>query len=171
MAMVFIPPFLILFLPGPACCDKGIALYYIRYDIKSTKHRIVDENLLMVPCRDEFRAENFSSVNAVGVISAANNENEHILTRLGKESAIISLLRANGLRSVTTRDYDTVISYEGAIKTPVLILEKGFIQKNNSYFVKISADFSPVAFPDRWNNLKLKNKIKKLFSSFILLFK
>ncbi|MCK5312729.1 MAG: hypothetical protein KAJ62_11495, partial [Desulfobacteraceae bacterium] len=98
-------------------------------------------------------------------------ESENTLIKFAKENAIISLLRGNGLRSVNTRDYDTVISYEGVIKTPVIILGKGFEKKSGSYFIKIQTDFSPVAFPDKWKHLKTKSQIKKFFSNFISLFR
>jgi hypothetical protein len=163
--------FLIVLVPSQASCNEGIELYYIRYDVKTSKHQIVDTNLIMIPCENEFRAENFSTIQTYGAISATFNESENTLTKFAKENAIISLLRTNGLRSVKGKDYDTVVSYEGAIKTPVIILEKGLVQKNNSYFVKIQANFSPVAFPDKWENLKTKSKIKEFFSNFISLFK
>ncbi|MCK5541062.1 MAG: hypothetical protein KAI40_00095 [Desulfobacterales bacterium] len=125
----------------------------------------------MIPCENEFRAENFSIIQTYGAISATYNESENTLTKFAKENAIISLLRTNGLRSVKSKDYETVVSYEGAIRTPVIILEKGMGLKNNSYFVKIQANFSPVAFPDKWETLKTKNRIKEFFSNFISLFK
>lgn len=175
-------PFLLLFVsiillfpivltPSSVSCNEGIELYYIRYDVKTSKHQIVDTNLIMIPSENEFRAEKFSIIQTYGAISATFNESENTLTKFAKENAIISLLRKNGLRSVKSKDYETVVSYEGAIKTPVIILEKGLVEKNSSYFVKIQTNFSPVAFPDKWENLKTKSQIKKFFSNFISLFK
>ncbi len=163
--------FFIVFIPSSVSCNEGIELYYIRYDVKTSKHQIIDTNLIMIPCENEFRAENFSIIQTYGAISATYNESENTLTKFAKENAIISLLRTNGLRSVKSKDYETVVSYEGAIRTPVIILEKGMGLKNNSYFVKIQANFSPVAFPDKWETLKTKNRIKEFFSNFISLFK
>ena len=125
----------------------------------------------MIPCENEFRAENFSIIQTYGAISATYNESENTLTKFAKENAIISLLRENGLRSVQSKDYDTVVSYEGVIKTPVIILEKGFVKKSNSFFIKIETNFSPVSFPDKWRNLKTKSRIKEFFSGFISFFK
>lgn len=161
----------VLFTPSSAICKKGIELYYIRYDVKTSKHQIVDTNLIMIPGENEFRTEKFSTLQTYGAISATYNESENTLTKFAKENAIISLLRENGLRSVHTKDYDTVVSYEGAIRTPVIIMDKGFEKKTGSYFIKIQADFSPIAFPDKWKHLKTKNQIKKFFSDFISLFK
>ncbi len=158
-------------IPAIACSHEGIELFYIRYDVKTSKHKIVDTNLIMIPSQDEFRAEKFSTIQTYGAISATYNESEKKLTKFAREKAIISLLRKYGLRSIKSRDYDTIVSYEGAIKAPIIILEKGLVEKNNSYFVKIQADFSPIAFPDKWKNLKIKNRIKKMFSNFISLFK
>jgi len=153
------------------CADKGIELYYIRYDVKTSKHQIVNTNLIMIPGENEFRAEKFSIIDTYGAIYATSNESENTLTQFAKENAIIELLRKNGLRSVKSKDYDTVVSYEGAIKTPVIIIDKGFVKKNNTYFVKAQVTFSPVAFPDKWKNLKTKSRIKKFFSNFISFFK
>ncbi len=161
----------IALVPSPATCNEGIELYYIRYDVKTSKHQIVDTNLIMIPCENEFRAEKFSTIQTYGAISATFNESENTLIKFAKENAIVSLLRKNGLHSVKSKDYETVVSYEGAIKTPVIILEKGLVEKNSSYFVKIQANFSPVAFPDKWEKLKTKSQIKEFFSNFISLFK
>ena len=161
----------ITFAPAVVSCSEGIELYYIRYDVKTSQYQIVDTNLIMIPSENEFRAEKFSIIQAYGAISATYNESENSLTKFAKENAIISLLRKNGLHSVVNKDYETVVSYEGVIKTPVIILEKGLVQENSSYFVKIQANFSPVAFPDKWENLKIKNQIKEFFSNFISLFK
>lgn len=157
--------------PAIAFCKDGITHYYIRYDVKTSKHQIVDTNLIMVPGENEFRAAKFSSIQTYGAISATYNESESTLTKFAKENAIISLLRKNGLKSVQSKDYETVVSYEGAIKTPVSILEKGFEEKTGSYFIKIQTDFSPIAFPEKWKGLKTKNEIRKFFSNFISLFR
>jgi hypothetical protein len=157
--------------PATSLCNEGIKLYYVRYDVKTSRHQIVDTNLIMLPCENEFRAEKFSVIQTYGAISATYNESEDTLTKFAKENAIISLLRENGLHSVTSKDYDTVVSYEGVIKTPVIILEKGFENNSGAYYIKIQSDFSPIAFPDKWKNLKTKSQIKKFFSDFISLFK
>ena len=168
---IIISSVFIMYTPPSAHCNEGIELYHIRYDVKTSKHQIVDTNLIMIPGENEFRAEKFSTIQTYGAISATYNESENTLIKFAKENAIISLLRGNGLRSVNTRDYDTVISYEGVIKTPVIILGKGFEKKSGSYFIKIQTDFSPVAFPDKWKHLKTKSQIKKFFSNFISLFR
>ena len=160
-----------ILIPATALCKGGITLYYIRYDVKTSKHQIVDTNLIMVPGENEFRAAKFSVIQTYGAISATYNESETTLTKFAKENAIISLLRKNGLKSVQSKDYETVVSYEGAIKTPVTILEKGFEEESGSYFIKIEADFSPIAFPEKWKKLKIKNEIRKFFSGFVSFFK
>ena len=164
-------PLIISLVPPLTCANEGIGLYYVRYDVKTSRHQIVDTNLIMIPGENEFRAEKFSILDTYGAISATSNESENTLIRFAKENAIIELLRGKGLRSVKSKDYDTVVSYEGAIKTPVIILEKGFVKKSNTYFVKAQVAFSPVAFPDKWKNLKTKSRIKKIFSDFISFFK
>jgi len=144
--------------------NKGIDLYYVRYDIKTSRHKIVDTNLIMVPSEKEFRAEKFSIIQTYGAISAICNDSEKTLIKFARKNAIISLLRNNGLCSVQSKDYDIVVSYEGVIMTPVIILEKGFDKPINSYFIKIQTKFSPIAFPDKWKHLKTKSRIKNFFT-------
>ncbi|MCK5097152.1 MAG: hypothetical protein KAR45_03575, partial [Desulfobacteraceae bacterium] len=75
---------LIAFTPASASSSEGIGLYYIRYDVKTSKHQIVDTNLIMIPGENEFRAENFSVIQTYGAISATYNESENTLTKFAK---------------------------------------------------------------------------------------
>ncbi len=143
---LFISLIFIVHIPSSASCNEGIELYYIRYDVKTSKHQIVDTNLIMIPGENEFRTEKFSTLQTYGAISATYNESENTLTKFAKENAIISLLRENGLRSVHTKDYDTVVSYEGAIRTPVIIMDKGFEKKNRFLLYQNSGRFQSYSF-------------------------
>ncbi len=147
--------------------EQGIGLYYVRYDMKTSKNRLVDTKLTMVPAENEFRAENFSVVPATGAISAGSDRSSAELMRLAKENALKSLLMEKGLKSVRSKDYDTVISWEGAVKIPMKIVDKGFIESKDTFFVKAKINFSPTAFPDRWNRLKFRHSVKKWVSDFM----
>lgn len=156
---------------GSVMADKEINHYYIRFDIKSSGHKIHDENFIMVPANQDFRAEKFSRINQSGVISADPGEINEALEKQIKENALKTILARHGLKSVKARDYDTVISYEGMILTPLTIIKNTYIQEKNGYEYEVQVDFSPVSFPDKWESLSLKQKIKDLVNDFFQFFK
>ncbi|MCF8044361.1 MAG: hypothetical protein K9J83_00770 [Desulfarculaceae bacterium] len=154
--------------------NEEIRHYYVRYDIKSSGNRLVDSNLTMVPAENEFRAENFSPVAAKGVISAVPGSSPETtvdrLTLLAKRDALKRLLRDKGLKSVTSRDSDTVVSYEGAVKTPVKLVTRQYNKETGRFEASFQVVFSPTAFPDRWDELEFKDRVKQLFSDFLIFF-
>ncbi len=148
---------------------EGIRFYYVRYDIKSSANTIIDDNLLMVPAKKEFRAENFSFIRTSGAVSAISGNQKYSVDEQIKKHALSSLLVTNGLKSVKTRDYDTVISYEGVFISPLKIIKKNYNSKQNIYEYDVQVEFSPITFPDKWETLKLKHKIKTIFHDFFKL--
>ncbi len=151
--------------------DEGINTYYIKYDIKSSKNTIVSDNLLMVPSKNDFRAEKFSRISVSGVISAAPGESDESAQKRIKENALKNILLNNGLKSVKTKDYDTVISYEGVVMTPLTLVKNTYVEEQSGYMYEVRVDFCPIAFPDRWETLNLKYKIKEIVYDFFQLFK
>ncbi len=149
---------------------EGIDTFYIRYDIKSSKNRISDSSLLMIPAKNEFRAEKFSQIIVSGVISADSKQNQISVEKMVKEDSLKSTLVKNGLQSVKAKDLDTVISYEGVIITPVKILKNVYNEKQNNYSYEVQVEFSPIAFPDRWETLNMKYRIKEILHNFLELF-
>lgn len=145
---------------------EGIETFYIRYDVKSSKNKIVDDNLMMTPAKNEFRAEKFSQIIIKGVISSTHNKSEASEKIQIKEDALKSILVKNGLKSIKTKDYETIISYEGVIITPVKIISKVYNKERNNYSYKVQLEFSPIAFPERWDELNMKYKIKKILYNF-----
>ena len=154
--------------------QQEIRDYYVRYDIRSFGNKLVDSKLTMVPAENEFRAENFSQVRIKGAISAVPDTSPETsmerLTLLAKRDALKRLLRSKGLKSVTSRDADTVVSYEGAVITPVKLLGRQYNRESGQCEAKFQVVFSPTAFPDRWEELEFKDRVKKLFSDFLQLF-
>ena len=63
---------------------EGIETFYVRYDIKSSKNRMTDSNLLMIPAKNEFRAEKFSQILVSGVISADSKLNQISVEKMVK---------------------------------------------------------------------------------------
>ncbi|MBU1196064.1 MAG: hypothetical protein KKE62_00375 [Proteobacteria bacterium] len=156
---------------APAAAYEGIETYYTRYDIKSSKNQIVTDNLLMTPAKNDFRAEKFSQIFITGVISATSEESGVSTRERIRNDSLKRILVKNGLKSVKTKDLDTVISYEGIIITPVNVIEQRYDNARNNYIYKVQIEFSPVAFPDRWETLHMKYKIKRIFSDFLDLFR
>lgn len=158
----------VFFLPpgvGKACA-QGIRQYYARYDLKSSRHRITDANLLMVPAENEFRAENFSYILTVIRISLTAGESDDVFVQKARERAIISTLETHGLKSVTAKDTDTVVSYEGAVITPVEILDTRCDTDQRTCVVSARVRFSPLSFPDQWERQNLGFRIKRFFKEF-----
>jgi hypothetical protein len=153
--------------------NEEIRHYYVRYDIKSSGNRLVESKLTMVPAENEFRAENFSQVRVKGAISSVPGNSPETsfahLTLPAKRDALKRLLREKGLKSVTSRDADTVVSYEGAVKTPVKLLDRQYNKETGRFEASFQVVFSPTAFPDRWDELEFKDRVKKLFSDFLQL--
>jgi len=149
---------------------EGIDTFYIRYDIKSSKNKITDSSLLMIPAENEFRAEKFSQIIVSGVISADSKQNQISIEKMVREDSLKAILEKNGLQSVKTKDVDTVISYEGVIITPVKILETVYNEDQNNYSYEVQVEFSPIAFPDKWETLNMKYRIKKTLHNFLELF-
>ena len=146
---------------------EGLETYYVRYDIKSSKNKIIDDNLLMIPAKNEFRAEKFSQIATTGVISADSNWAKISVDKKIRDDALKTILVKNGLKSVKTKDLDTVLSYEGVIITPVKILKHTYNEDHKNYSYEARVEFSPVSFPDRWETLNMKYLIKQKFYDFL----
>ncbi len=150
---------------------EGIENYYIRYDVKSSKNKFSTENLLMIPAKNDFRTEKFSQQSITGVISAASGILETSINKNIKEDALKNILVASGLKSITTKDLDTIISYEGAIITPINIIKNIYSQDLAQYQYTVQIEFSPIAFPDKWESMGVKHKIKGIITDFFQLFR
>ena len=71
---------------------EGIKTYYIRYDVKSSRHKIIGDDLLMIPAKNDFRAENFSQISTTGVISAAPGESKISVEKRIKNNSLKAIL-------------------------------------------------------------------------------
>ena len=149
---------------------EGIATYYIRFDLKSSRQRFTDGTLTMMPAYEEFRAANFSYFPVSGIIPALPQETARTIEAKAKQNAFIQLLEQNGLKSVTTLNYDTIISYEGCIQVPVALFISPYDDKHKGFAYTARILFSPLSFPDQWESLRHRFKIKKLLDNFFLFF-
>lgn len=149
----------------------GIKSYYVRYDVKLSKNKITDDNVSMIPAENDFRANTFSFIVIKGQISGLPNASDINIIKRIKNNSLKAVLLKNGLKSVKAKDNETTMSYEGAIVTPLTILQKTYNKQKQIYVYKIQVQFSPLAFPDEWKVLSLKHKIKTFFNDFFQLFK
>ncbi len=163
--------YLTLDIHGPAQASEGIDRYYVRYDIKSDKNKITDERLTMVPANKDFRAENFSFSLVSSAISADYRESKQTIDTLARESALKHVLEQKGLQSVKTHNNETIISYEGMAITPVFLSVLPYDDALGGYRYTARIQFAPLAFPDQWESLKLKHRMKAILYDFFLLFK
>ncbi|MCP4020199.1 MAG: hypothetical protein GY729_00010 [Desulfobacteraceae bacterium] len=151
--------------------QEGLKHYYLRYDVKSSKHKIANSNLVMVPAKNEFRAVKFELITLSGVIFLTPGESKNSIIQSAKEHALKTILEQKGLKSVKTKDMDTVVSYEGAIITPINIVEKKYDKREQSFYFDATFDFCPIAFPDQWESLGFQHRVKKAFQGFFSLFR
>jgi len=149
---------------------KEISTYYIRFDLKSSRQRITDGKLTMVPAHEQFKAANFSYFPISGIVPARPQEMAQSIEAKAKENAFIQLLEQKGLKSVTTLNYDTIISYEGCVQMPVALFISPYDDKNKGFPYTARVLFSPLSFPDQWESLRHRFKIKKLLDNFLLFF-
>ena len=149
---------------------EGFNVYYVRYDVKSSANQIKKDQLTMIPAKNDFRGENFSLIEKSGYIHIKQADQQKSLEDRVKEDFLKNVLVSTGLKSVKTKDLDTVISYEGIVITPVKILKTQYIQKKNHYAYQAQAQFCPLAFPDRWNMLGIKRKLKNALFDFLQFF-
>jgi hypothetical protein len=169
--MVLIPAIMFFSFKPMVLAYEGIENYYLRYDVKSSQNKIIDDNLLMIPAKNDFRAEKFSQIVTTGVISAAPGESKESINKRIRNNSLKTILVNKGLKSVETKDLDTVVSYEGAIITPLNILKSTYNEKENSYVYEVQVEFSPIAFPDKWEKLNMKYKVKEIFYNFLEFFR
>lgn len=149
---------------------EGIVTYYIRFDLKSSSHRITDGKLTMVPGHEDFRAANFSYFPVSGIIPTLPQEAAQTIESKAKQNAFIQLLTQKGLKSVTTLNYETIISYEGCVQVPVSLFISPYDDKNKGFPYTARVLFSPLSFPDQWESLRRRFKVKEFLDNFFLFF-
>ena len=149
--------------------QKTNTLFYVRYDVKSQIHTLSEENLIMVPAKDEFRKKNFSYISIPCVISMTPKESKNDQHLRAKYHALKTILLSRGLKSIFSKNLTTIISYEGFVHPPIQIKN---MKLQDTHFLSYVADvsFCPVAFPDEWKRLKNWFVIEKKLHDFLSLF-
>lgn len=151
-------------------------ILYIRLDIKTINGREVENNLLMLPAEEEFRIASFDHYNVTG--SCPENAKPDQLSA-AKHDAFKNVLRSFGVRSIRNKSQsrksqlheESVLSYEGFIKTTYEIVSQGFDPENQVFNVKMGIDFAPLAYPSEWRiryyKKKLYDTLKNMISVFL----
>jgi len=174
MSLWIIPAFLLIlihFNPLYANNFQGITTYYIRFDIKSSNHKITRDRLTMVPAERDYRPENFSLIPVSHTVKGSPGESGHFLENQIKKHAFITLLEKRGLKSIHTMNNDTVISYEGMVCTPVDFRIGPYDENMEGYPYTANIRFAALAFPDKWETMRQEFQIKEILNDFFLLFK
>lgn len=157
--------------PFQSTANEGIEAYYLRYDVMTSSNKIVKDNLMMVPSEDDFRAADFSWIKTSDAIFADPNDSKQVIEKKIKENAIKSVLVKHGLKSVKTKDYDTVVSYEGIIMGSLQIENYHFLADMKTVTYNAEIKFAPISFPSDWEWLSFKKKVGNMFKDFWDLFK
>ncbi|MBF0118728.1 MAG: hypothetical protein HQK79_07820 [Desulfobacterales bacterium] len=166
----------IFFILSPALSYAN-DLYYVRLDLKTINGIMSETNLTMSQAYEEFRIEKFNTIKVKGIADSSSNID---LISTAKHNAISNLLIKFGLISVKSKNnyylsvfaYDEIIvSYEGLISLPLNILNHGYTKDNKNYEIELEVIFSPIAFPDEWRYLYLKDKISRTINDLLSVFK
>lgn len=151
---------------GLSRSGEGPIAFYVRYDIRTSGHVLMDDHLLMVPAEKDFRAENFSRIVMSGILTAEPGLGPPEATRRIRDAVLKQVLMDKGLASVSARDHDTVVGYEGMVLLP-LAVQPVYNPDQKGYGYRVELTFSPIAFPDRWKALGLKHRIKEMVKDVI----
>ncbi|MBF0205237.1 MAG: hypothetical protein HQK67_13280, partial [Desulfamplus sp.] len=179
--------FIQIALPSLLYSQNSLPVYYVRFDVKSVDNRIERSNLLIVPSNNEFRQEKFTLflISGSADYSASGAKGLDIQTRAA-HNAIKNFLETNGLQSVKSQSTtvnglahdntlehvrtmvndQTVVSFEGAVKLPYRMVKSSFDKEIGVYSVTIEIAFAPLAFPDKWEEMLLKYKMRSFFEEF-----
>ncbi|MFO7749844.1 MAG: hypothetical protein R6V54_07085 [Desulfobacteraceae bacterium] len=152
--------------------------YYARLDVKYTDNSITSNNLLLFPAENDFRAEKFTLLEQSGIAHSSDKDNKFDLKTEAKQDAIKRVLEQRGLKSIKSKTSkinglyksEVVMSYEGAVKLPCQMIDISYDKSKNQCLVTLKIKFSAIAFPDRWQSLKIKQIIKQKFKQLILFF-
>ena len=162
-------------------CNAKDKLYYMQFNVTTIDGKIVSSNLQMLPVGKEYRAEKFSWFKIEGFakpdLPKVNQTKD--IESIARHDALKQLLVKYGLKSVASTNVTrnnvqtdkTVMSYEGVIKKPYVIINKGYLKELRKYHIKMSVNFSPIAFPDRWSFLYMKNQFDDTIDSVLSIFR
>ncbi|GAB6094150.1 hypothetical protein JCM14469_04020 [Desulfatiferula olefinivorans] len=170
--------FSIVRVPFPApdiVANDCSGMLYVRLDIKTVNGLETENKLLMQPATEDFRMTSFSTFNIQG--RSARDADPDALSS-AKHDAFKHLLRASGTRSIRNRNLsregalhdESILSYEGYIKTPYQISYQGIDAETGLYAVDMQLSFAPLAYPERWGFHYLKKKLYETIKNMVSVF-
>lgn len=157
--------------------DTGkTSVYYIRLDQKIRNGVYETDSMTMVPADEDYRRLSFKTFVIKGMINAASKTDP--LTA-AKHDALERLLLKEGIKSIrnkSQRDMDntyeeSVISYEGYIRTPYSIKNQGYSDNSSTFSVELEVPFTPMAYPPEWTFLYFKTKICNAIDAVLSMFR
>ena len=157
-------------LPLSAKGSHEITNYYVRLDIKSSNHRITDSKLTMIPAENEYRTEGLQPVSVSRLLVAVEQAARQEIERQARDQALMQILEQNGLKSVTAVNHETIISYEGLVLIPVDLRFSPYDESRQGYPYVANIYFASIAFPDDWDAMKYRSRIREMLNDFIQLF-
>lgn len=168
MSLTFIQPFFLY--AGES------EIIYIRSDIKVVNGLEIENELLMQPATEEFRQTSFKEYSIVGMSSLDAKPDP---LSAAKHNAIKSLLRSFGTQSIRNQNVfhntnthdESVLSFEGFIKTPYIILSQGLDKDTQSIKIEMDVFFAPLAYPDQWTFHYFKKKLYDTIRNMVSVFR
>ncbi len=168
--LVFLTVLIIASLPWVAAASDtgGDIYYYARLDVATTDGVITETRLSMAPSAETFRTEKFIPIRVMGECETGGRTD---IMDCAKHNALSGLLLKSGLKSLksarnskNTAVHDEVrMRYEGMVKHPFHILSNEYGQDGKTFSVEMDIWFSPIAFPDKWSMLYLRNVFIRFF--------
>lgn len=143
-------------------------LLFARFEVVSANMQVVGTRLLMDPVDNDFRADRFVRYRIDG--HAVYDGQADIETQV-RHNAISRLLTKFGLISVHTesrmiarRPFQmTTVRYEGVVKYPVSVTSETCTGGASDCTLSLEIVFAPIASPDKWSILYLKQKVAYFF--------
>lgn len=176
-ALLFFTVAAIAYMIGTPLCvySEESNILYIRSDIKIINGREVENNLLMVPADEEFRITAFAHYNVTGICQGEAKPDPF---SAAKHNAFKNLLRSFGVKSIRNKNEsqkthlhdESVLSYEGFIKTTYIITSQGFDPGKNIFKVDMEIEFAPLAYPSEWRFRHFKKKLYDTLKNMISVF-
>lgn len=167
-------------LPHDAAATFGdigkASVYYIRLDQKSRNGTYETDSMTMIPADEDYRRLSFRTFVIKGRINAASKTDP--LTA-AKHDAFEMLLLKEGIKSIrnkSQKDMDntyeeSVISYEGYIRTPYRILTQGYSKDGTLFNIDMEVDFAPISYPSEWSFRYIRKKFSDSMAYILSLFR
>ena len=160
----------------PSFCIPKTSEYYLRSDVKTENGIVIETNILMVPADADYRMKQY---NLFLITGYAERGAAPDVMSAARHNAFSNLLIEKGIKSIhnmsesinTTQHDETVLSYEGYIKSGYTITNQGYTENNSTFTVEIEVWFAPIAYPSEWSMYYFKKKLSDITRNVLSVFK